>query len=265
MARINIEESLFKKAEWSRLIFHFNGDREKALGALYFAWSVAQEYWAPHKNLIPFDVWESQLLNDALIQVGFAERRDQGIYMKGSEKQFAWLIQRHVAGKKGGRPKDLQRVPSITDRFDLKPIASKSNRLEPSSSYSFSNTLEQTSSLRSDVSTELEFPASVVEKLRPLPEFEEFGDFIDGKALTSIQESWWNLYSGDLEFFRREFLKMKVWVQTNPRKCPRSARGWTRFIAGWLERGWSGHAKRIQSYPLYGPLNAPKLETWKGE
>ena len=141
MARINIEDSLFKKRSWTDLCIQL-GDRNAALGALFFAWSMAQNYWSPDKNPIPLTVWEEEGLEDAIIDVGLAEKRPDGVYMKGSEEQFAWLIQKHDAGQKGGRPKketkrgETGRLAGETGR---NRAASDANRVEPSYSSSSSN------------------------------------------------------------------------------------------------------------------------------
>lgn len=51
----------------------------------------------------------------------------------------------------------------------------------------------------------------------------------------------------DKEFVNREVEKMKIWLQANSQKTPKSRAGWTRFVMGWLERGWERHRKNIQS------------------
>lgn len=51
----------------------------------------------------------------------------------------------------------------------------------------------------------------------------------------------------DKDFVIREVEKMKVWLSSNPQKSPKSRSGWSRFVMGWLERGWDRHRKTIQS------------------
>lgn len=59
----------------------------------------------------------------------------------------------------------------------------------------------------------------------------------------------------DQEFVNREVNKMKIWLSANSKKIPRSKSGWTRFIMGWLERGWERHRKTIASNPIQEERN----------
>jgi len=128
MARINIEDSLFRDDRWMRLLL-ICGDRYKALGIITSAWILAQENWISHKS-IPKKAWSKDL--DVLIDVELAETLENGdIYVKGSKNNFKWLEQRVNAGKLGGlskRPlsdrllplepaKPLTLTPSLTPRI----------------------------------------------------------------------------------------------------------------------------------------------------
>lgn len=106
MARINIEDSLFKDARFINLCI-FYGSRTSALGSICWAFIVAQKFYlnTETERLIPLSEWKRQECDDKLIDFGLAEVRPNGIYVSGSEAQFAWLIQKQEAGKKGGRPK----------------------------------------------------------------------------------------------------------------------------------------------------------------
>lgn len=57
------------------------------------------------------------------------------------------------------------------------------------------------------------------------------------------------------EYLDREKTKMEIWLVSNPQKNPKSQRGWTRFITGWLERGWEQYRKTLQT-------QAPKKKNW---
>lgn len=102
MARINIEDSLFKDKRWINLLIKC-GDRHKALGLLADAWILAQIHWLKHK-CIPAKAWSEDL--EILIQVELATRRNDGtVYVKGSQNAFAWLEQRSDAGKSRSKNK----------------------------------------------------------------------------------------------------------------------------------------------------------------
>jgi hypothetical protein len=113
LPRINIEDRFWKD---DRLIALYDRvGRFKGLGALVFAWKVAQPFWVQGK-LVPDHVWRMHGFPDALFDVDLAIRCPEGrlsldgrfleggVYVRGSEEQFAWLLACIEAGKKGGRP-----------------------------------------------------------------------------------------------------------------------------------------------------------------
>lgn len=106
MARINIEDSLFKEKSFEKLLIKL-GSKRAALGALVESFMLAQKWYkaTASDRLIPLSEWEREEIAPELIEVGFAEVRENGIYVRGSEEQFAWLVQRQVAGAKGGAKK----------------------------------------------------------------------------------------------------------------------------------------------------------------
>lgn len=80
-------------------------DQDKANGLFLRAMQLAQKYWVPShgelKQLIPKQVWDLSGLSD-LLKVGLAEMRDEGVYLKGSEFHFQWLVECVLNGRKGG-------------------------------------------------------------------------------------------------------------------------------------------------------------------
>lgn len=111
MARINIEDSLFKDSRWWNLMIKL-GCQYKGLGYLTKAWILAQEHWIEYKA-IPLKAWPKEL--DILIEVELAEKTDDGfVYVKGSKKAFGWLEQRVEAGRKGGTKKRTKKVENST-------------------------------------------------------------------------------------------------------------------------------------------------------
>ena len=100
MARINIEDSIFKDTRFFDLSLKL-GSKRTALGALVEAFILAQQYFLKSSDhLIPLEKWKEQKISDELIEVGLAEMVDDGIYVKGSKEQFGWLKQKSEAGKK---------------------------------------------------------------------------------------------------------------------------------------------------------------------
>jgi hypothetical protein len=106
VARINIEDSLFKDLAFTDLVIKLQC-RTLALGAVMEAFMLAQKWYLDeaHGRLIPADQWARFRFGGAVLECGLAEAREGGIYVRGSDEQFKWLLQRQVAGKKGGLAK----------------------------------------------------------------------------------------------------------------------------------------------------------------
>jgi len=97
MARINIEDKLFRDMRWFKLI-ELCGGTLNALGMLCSAWILAQQNWLKYGS-IPAKSWPKELEN--LIKVELATRREDGsVYIKGSKRSFAWLTVRSDGGGK---------------------------------------------------------------------------------------------------------------------------------------------------------------------
>ena len=100
VARLNIEDSLFKELGFSKLTIKL-GSRREALGALVEAFLLAQKHFGSIENnrLIPLSEWENEEIAKEIIECGFATINEKGVYVRGSDEQFAWLIQKSEAGK----------------------------------------------------------------------------------------------------------------------------------------------------------------------
>lgn len=107
MARINIEDRLYKDGRFTDLCIKL-GSKWTALGALFEAWALAQDFVAIDNpaGLMAIEVWKKRRMCDLIIEVGLAEIKDGQIYLCGAEEQFAWLVQSTINGNKGGRPKN---------------------------------------------------------------------------------------------------------------------------------------------------------------
>lgn len=148
MARINIENSLFTRGEWLDLLVRV-GSADTALGALVRVWIVSQRYWFPKREPIPADIWKREKLNDAVIESGLAEKRDSGIYVRGSEEQFSWLFEAQIAGQKSGEarkkksansskePKKPRKTKVVEPR--LSTVEARSTEVLPRSTSSLSS------------------------------------------------------------------------------------------------------------------------------
>lgn len=106
MARINIEDSIYKDFRFMNLVMKL-GSVDHAIGSLVRAWSLAQDFFLDEETngMVPVKEWQKQGINNLLLEVGFAEAHDNLIRVSGSEEQFAWLVSKQENGKKGGRPR----------------------------------------------------------------------------------------------------------------------------------------------------------------
>jgi len=110
MARINLETEFWDDPRLDLLEKQISlterNCRHEARGCFLSAMRMAQKYWAPKngksEQLIPHEIW-SAFGFQVLIDVGLAEVKDEGIYVKGSKENFRWLVDRKRAGKIGGK------------------------------------------------------------------------------------------------------------------------------------------------------------------
>lgn len=120
MARINIEKSLFSDGAFLDLVEKMG--RHAALGAAVEAFIIAQEFYLnlETERMIPITEWNRRKAVGFIIDVGLAELRgnnNEYVYVRGSENQFKWLIQRQEAGSKGGRPKSEKPSDQIKEAY----------------------------------------------------------------------------------------------------------------------------------------------------
>lgn len=103
MARINIEDSLFRDSRYQDLILK-TGSRWTALGMVTEAWYLAQEFFLNEATdrMIPLEIWRKRKAPDCVIDVGLAEIKGDKVYVCGANEQFSWLIKKAENGKKGG-------------------------------------------------------------------------------------------------------------------------------------------------------------------
>lgn len=166
MARINIEDSLFKDPRFMKLMIKV-WDRHKALGMVTDAYILAQQHYLNEESgrLIPLESWAHSELGDALILCGLAVAEKEGIYVCGSEKQFKWLLQRQNAGRQGGKKTQENRArkrPS-SDR-QAKPSKGLTTANGSQASYSISISKKNITSPNGDESETSDPPSPVMKK-----------------------------------------------------------------------------------------------------
>lgn len=256
MARINIEDSLFKDGAFLDLIIAMNS-RHAAIGAVVEAFMIAQEFFLNEETnrLIPLSEWKRRKAVDLIIDCGLAELKGENsefVYLRGSEKHFSWLLQRHEAGKKGGRPKkeissdqNKQQTKETDESGRLSEVIG-SNPLTLTLTHSLTHSLNSLENniivptSKNEVAPKLK--KSISKDLIRITSPNALADLLDQKN----KELLFRLY-GDPEFIKREFYKIQNWLDANPRKNCKTERGWLQFVSNWLERAWPQYQKNIPS------------------
>ncbi len=234
-ARLNIEVKIWSDYRFQNFMLEVGG-RPLAKGYVIELWGLAQTYWIPDKNLIPEEEWKKSGLPESLISCGLAERRQEGIYAKGSEKHFSWwfdgIEQRSNAGKKSAqRPRDDKgRLLPTRSNGPLDDAGSplgnntrqvsnesptRSNEIQPSSSSSSSSSLKKKNKEK-EINAVAVAPASVHE-IQSLPKKSKFSEETRKKMygfLKAYTTRWKEKYGGNPEGVRDNALigKLGHWV-----------------------------------------------------
>jgi hypothetical protein len=80
--------------------------------------------------------------------------------------------------------------------------------------------------------------------------FKNESDFIN--AIPEKTKQRWSALYQDPDFLQRELLKAFNWYENNPKKKPKTVRGWIQAMSSWFERGWVKHVRTIQSQQVTG-------------
>jgi hypothetical protein len=131
--RINIEDEWFddpRRADLDRQLGPASD------GVALRMWRLAQTYFRVGR-LVPVDLFERMPHWREFEAVGLAERRSEGVYIKGQSDRFDWLRVKQEAGRRGGQARaDNARKQTQAD-------SSTSKQTQPSSSSSSSENKER--------------------------------------------------------------------------------------------------------------------------
>lgn len=94
-----------------------------------------------------------------------------------------------------------------------------------------------------NTSTELDHSIQLVGCIPELSFDEDCKNLLSGVTHSS-QMRWLRLYD-DSSYLKRELIKMADYLERNPRKRPKGAKGMASFIGGWFGRGWDSYRKGI--------------------
>lgn len=101
MARINVEDTIWRDDRFDQLKVLL-GNRAVAIGWLVVAWDLAHIWFGKTPtHLIPVSEWEKAKMPSALMETGFAELRDGGVYVRGTNDHCRYILDRKEAGRRG--------------------------------------------------------------------------------------------------------------------------------------------------------------------
>lgn len=249
MARINIEDSLLKDDKFSELCIKL-GSRIMALGTVAEAFIMAQKYYLDESNgrLIPLNEWQRKQTLHVLIDVGLADVEENGIYIKGSNESFKWLLQKSDAGKMSAASKRIKRQKESTAVERTLTDEHGSQPLTPTLPLSLTPTLIQNSNSNNLIITpEPEKKPKLPTQAAKAVDVVEFK--ISSSKSISIKKdlitAWSDTYPKEyLDFSVKE---LRNWVLSNEHKAPKSA--WAKFMNGWFKRGWERYRTTLKSQP----------------
>lgn len=140
MARVNIEDSIYRDERFIRFCASLNFNKAAAIGYCVLAWDLAHKWYlkSPTK-LIPIKEWEKENIPKEFILCGLAEIRDGGIYIKGSDEHCGYLLICQESGRRGGLKRELNRSNNYHNIIDESSKGSLG--FVPSSSSSSSSSL----------------------------------------------------------------------------------------------------------------------------
>jgi hypothetical protein len=166
MARINIDDSIYKHRGFAALISHYTRSTDLpdticvrlAKGCLWELFTLAQEYWYPKRRAIPKQVFDDAEFPAILYgRGGLCTLEEDGIHVHGAEEAFKWLFQKKAAGEASGKaraskPKRERKRTDVEQALNgTQRVSTESNLLSPTLSSSFFS-LSSGSSLNSHIS-----------------------------------------------------------------------------------------------------------------
>ena len=251
--RINVETEFMSDMRFIRLIELIQKQNPEkpvseakfaAIGSCIVAWGLSFHYWKHDKELIPEHAWKGADMNDLLFEVGLAERRESGIYVRGSERNFEWyhtgseLLRSRAsrAGKASAKARlerfgTAQPIPSQRHNESSNLAELSRTKPNPSSSSSSSYKKEDTSS-----------GAEPISKQTVIESKELLSAIADVPPLIEI----WNQHCGSLP--RCKIISTKREAKIKARWRERPERGYwealvkklatNKFYSGKNKTGW---------------------------
>lgn len=261
MARINIEDR--SRPAIAKLADFVGCSRREALGTVGSLWGESQELlrtsgsreeiadWADifmlEKDLV--DNWIS-----GMIRAGFLKLTQDGYEIRGNETQIETRISNMTRAGKGGEATkkkwaEIKMAKASGESEGLKPTASTASStlgLGPTKAMQGNarQCIEETpNGVSSSAVVAAPPPRQPTEATKFFIPSEPSDLFLSVSPKTI--ERWAKLYP-DRDFVSREVVKALNYYANNPKKQPRTIRGWVSAMSSWFERGWRTHQASIK-------------------
>jgi hypothetical protein len=178
-----------------------------------------------------------------------SQEKDDYFLINGNKTQIDGLMKRITRATKGGKSlkkkwkevneleADLKQASSNLEPSFKRPNSSHYNSIQVNSDQINSN---QDNTVRA--LTLSRSPQQVSRSTISISSFKDFENVIDDKA----KSNFYALYP-DIDFLRREFMKMHNWLISNPKKNLKTPGNWIRFIGNWLDKGWPQYQNSLPS------------------
>lgn len=197
-----------------RAFARFIGNEDRAFGICGRAWALASQQWTDGRKLISPDIWKLGGF-DGLIEVGLAEERPDGIYVRGTVDRNEWLAAWNDGRKKGGQARAAKAKRGLNGAFVTKkkpsspplPIQQEPAGAGQTSSYPPASTSYLSCPVRSDLSDKQEESLQLSSGSTPVPK----------PTPRDLVELWNSLVSGTMILVHEINPGTERWRRANAR------------------------------------------------
>ncbi len=114
-------------------------------GSILNLWMTGFLYWKKGADVIPLEIGNHIPNIDQLVQAKFAERRENGFYIKGSKERWAWYRELITAASRGGASRSEKKIQAARENLK-KANSSRIKDLAPKRLPSYLRTFAKPSS-----------------------------------------------------------------------------------------------------------------------
>ena len=173
---------------------------------------------------------------------------------KKGQTEF-WICSQHAEGASRIPPEafassleKLQKLGHVLVLGDRAATAPRPYRDRTATATEQNRTEQDTTTTVVDKSTRV---VAVVDRRAQVFEPRDESELVCGLS-EKTRRRWAALYHDEV-FCQREIIKAFGYYENNPRKKPKTVRGWTQALSSWLERSWTAHVRSIPGQRRHEP------------